>query len=80
MLLNETERHQLVAEGFLILESFIKDDRVEALRRRIAELFSEQGENAGGEFKQEPQTDRLANLVNCGEIFEEAVAEPTRNG
>lgn len=76
MMLNEAERHQLETEGFLILEDFMTPHRVEAMRLRIAELFREQGENAGGEFKQEPQTDRLANLVNCGEIFEEAIAEP----
>ncbi|QQS45831.1 MAG: phytanoyl-CoA dioxygenase family protein [Acidobacteriota bacterium] len=75
-MLNEAERHQLETEGFLILEDFMTSGRLEAMRRRIGDLFREQGDQAGGEFKQEPQTDRLANLVNCGEIFEQAIAEP----
>jgi ectoine hydroxylase-related dioxygenase (phytanoyl-CoA dioxygenase family) len=63
-------------EGLLILEDFASPLAVAGLRRRIAELFAEFGEQAGSEFKQEPGTDRLANLVNRGEVFERAIAEP----
>lgn len=76
MIISDTERRQLEVEGFLVLDDFISRERVEALRERIFELYRDQGENAGGEFKQEPETDRLANLVNCGELFEQAIAEP----
>ena len=37
-----------------------------ALRRRIDELFAEEGARAGSEFKQEPEARRLANLVDKG--------------
>lgn len=74
--LTEAERRQLDEEGILILENFAQPETVEALRRRIAEVFAQQGEQAGAEFKQEPGTDRLANLVEQGEIFEWAIAEP----
>src|SRR5215210_2453368 len=74
--LTADEIRQLDEEGLLILENFASPGRVGVLRRRISELFAEQGEQAGSEFKQEPETDRLANLVNYGEMFECAIAEP----
>ena len=74
--LTETEARQLDEEGILILENYFPPNIIEALRDRIAEVFAAQGERAGGEFRQEPGTDRLANLVEHGEIFEWAIAEP----
>jgi ectoine hydroxylase-related dioxygenase (phytanoyl-CoA dioxygenase family) len=58
------------------LENFVAPDKLASLRRRITELLAELGDRAGYEFKQEPQTDRLANLVDYGEIFRWAIAEP----
>lgn len=46
------------------------------LRRRIDELFAEEGERAGSEFKQEAGCRRLANLVDKGEVFRQVVLEP----
>ncbi len=74
--LSASEKQRLDRDGFLVLESFVEPEMVVALRRRIAELFAELGDRAGREFKQEPQTDRLANLVDHGEIFRWAIAEP----
>lgn len=74
--LTAAERRQLNEEGFLVLENFASAELLAALRRRIAEVFAEQGDQAGSEFKQEPDTDRLANLVNHGEVFERAICEP----
>lgn len=74
--LTDAERRQLDEEGILVLENFASPERVAALRSRIAELFAALGEQAGAEFKQEPDTDRLANLVNHGEVFERAIIEP----
>ncbi len=74
--LTDAEKRQLDEEGFLVLESFASAEMLSALRHRIAELFVELGDQAGSEFKQEPDTDRLANLVNYGEVFERAIAEP----
>jgi ectoine hydroxylase-related dioxygenase (phytanoyl-CoA dioxygenase family) len=62
--------------GYLVLDGFMSADLLEGLRRRIDELFAEEGQQAGSEFKQEPNARRLANLVNKGEIFERAIAQP----
>jgi hypothetical protein len=70
------ERHRLDQDGFLVLEDFVPPDDLAALRERIHRLFEELGARAGFEFKQEPQTDRLANLIDYDEIFQRAVGLP----
>jgi hypothetical protein len=62
--LSAEEKDRLDHDGFLILENFVEPGKLAALRRRITELFAELGDLAGYEFKQEPLTDRLANLVD----------------
>jgi len=49
---------------------------LERLRTRVEELFDEEGERAGSDFKQEPGARRLANLVNKGRVFEEVIVTP----
>jgi ectoine hydroxylase-related dioxygenase (phytanoyl-CoA dioxygenase family) len=39
-------------------------------------LYEAEGENAGAEFRKEPGSRRLANLVDKGEILEELIAMP----
>jgi len=63
-------------EGYLILDGLMSTELLEGLRRRVDELFAEEGARAGSEFKQEPNARRLANLVNKGGIFETAIAIP----
>ncbi|MBS1808236.1 MAG: phytanoyl-CoA dioxygenase family protein [Acidobacteria bacterium] len=74
--MSQNEKQQLDQEGYVILRDFITPERLEVLRHSIEALYAEQGERAGSEYRQEPQTRRLANLVNCGELFEQVVAEP----
>lgn len=74
--LEKDEQRMLDEEGFLVLEGFADPTLVARLRRRIEDLFALQGEQAGAEFRQEPGTDRLANLVAHGEVFEEVVQLP----
>jgi hypothetical protein len=76
VLLSEKEKRWLDTEGLLLLEAHCPAALLEALRQRIAELFVELGEQAGAEFKQEPETDRLANLMDYGELFQQVIAEP----
>ncbi len=76
LVLTDTERRQLDQEGYLVLPGLMPAELLEALRRRIEELFTEEGAQAGDEFKQEPEARRLANLVNKGHIFEEAILTP----
>lgn len=76
MTLSIDERDRLDADGYLVLENFVAPGDLATLRGRIHQLFDELGARAGFEFKQEPQTDRLANLVDYDEIFQRAVAMP----
>jgi ectoine hydroxylase-related dioxygenase (phytanoyl-CoA dioxygenase family) len=76
MSLSERERRWLDEDGFLILEDFMGGELLAALRRRVAELFAEEGEQAGREFKPEPGCRRLANLVDKGEVFRRLIALP----
>ncbi|MCU1235276.1 MAG: Phytanoyl-CoA dioxygenase, partial [Candidatus Solibacter sp.] len=75
-MLSESERRQLDEQGYLVLPGLMTPEQLAALRRRVDELFVEEGANAGGEFKQEPGARRLANLVNKGRVFEEAIMTP----
>ncbi|MBI1940011.1 MAG: phytanoyl-CoA dioxygenase family protein [Acidobacteria bacterium] len=74
--MTELEKQSLDRDGYVALEGFMNVDLLDALCRRVEELFAEEGERAGSEFKQEPQSRRLANLVDKGEIFERAIAMP----
>jgi len=75
-MLSEDDKRQLDDEGYLILEDLMSPEMLGALRERIDQLFAEEGEQAGSEFKQEPNARRLANLVNKGEIFERVIETP----
>ena len=71
--LPKSERRSLDEQGYLALPGLMPPEFLAALRRRIDELFEEEGDHAGSEFKQEPGARRLANLVNKGAIFEEVI-------
>jgi ectoine hydroxylase-related dioxygenase (phytanoyl-CoA dioxygenase family) len=70
------DRGRLDRDGYLKIDNFIGLDLLDELRQRIGQLFLSEGERAGSEFKQEEQTQRLANLVDKGEVFERAIAMP----
>ncbi len=74
--LTEQEKQQLDDEGYLILRDFVASERLATLQGTCEEIYAAQGESAGAEYRQEPQTRRLANLVNCGEIFQQVISEP----
>jgi hypothetical protein len=71
----ETERDRLEADGYLVLPGFMSARFLSALRARTAELFEEEGENAGVEFRAEPNARRLANLVAKGDVYEQLVSD-----
>ena len=70
------EKHQLDERGFVVMEALLPNAFLESLRSRVEELFQQEGENAGSEFRQEPYARRLANLVDKGEIFQKMIAYP----
>ena len=74
--MTELEKQGLDEVGYLILEHFMSAELLDLVGRRVEELFAEEGDRAGTEFKQEPQSRRLANLVNKGEVFERVIVMP----
>lgn len=74
-MLSSEQKRFLDEQGYLILPDFFDADFLAAARRRIGELFESEGDQAGSEFRAEPQTLRLANCVDKGEIFERTVSD-----
>jgi ectoine hydroxylase-related dioxygenase (phytanoyl-CoA dioxygenase family) len=70
------QKQDLNERGYTVLEKFMAPEMLEVIQRRVDELFQEEGKNAGSEFKSEPYTNRLANLVDKGEIFVQAIQMP----
>lgn len=62
-------RQQLDEQGYTVLESFIEPALLAELQTTVEDLFAAEGTAAGSEFKQEPGSRRLANLVNKGPVF-----------
>lgn len=74
--MSPAERQQIEQSGYLALPDFMSQTLLQRLRSRTEELFEIEGENAGSEFRQEPGSRRLANLVAKGRVFEEIVCMP----
>jgi ectoine hydroxylase-related dioxygenase (phytanoyl-CoA dioxygenase family) len=75
-MLSALQKQQLVDEGFLVFPGLIAPSQVARLNERVEELFAEEGENAGREFKTEAGARRIANAVDKGEVFEDAIDHP----
>lgn len=75
-MLEASERRQLDELGYLVLPGFVSSSMLAELRERVEALWAQEGEQAGSEFRHEPGTRRLANLVDKGRIFAELVAMP----
>ena len=69
-------RRQLDELGYVLLEDCMGDALLAELRERIQDLFDEEGDRAGHEFKTEEHARRLANLVDKGEVFRRAIVLP----
>jgi ectoine hydroxylase-related dioxygenase (phytanoyl-CoA dioxygenase family) len=76
MTMTEAEKQRLDEDGYLVLKDFMGAELLADLRRRVQELFVEEGTRAGAEFKQEPGSHRLANLADKGEVFRRVIALP----
>jgi ectoine hydroxylase-related dioxygenase (phytanoyl-CoA dioxygenase family) len=75
-MLSDSGRQQLDDKGYIVLPALIGGELLETLRTRIEELLAQEGAAAGSEFKQEANTQRLANLVNKGGIFQRVIETP----
>jgi ectoine hydroxylase-related dioxygenase (phytanoyl-CoA dioxygenase family) len=74
--MTEQERTQLDQQGYILLENCLDDRFLADLRARILELFEQEGDRAGHEFKTEEHARRLANLVDKGAVFRRAIVLP----
>ena len=74
--MTDAHTRQLDEEGYVLLESCIDPPMLDALRARIAEIFADEGDRAGHEFRTEAHAHRLANLVDKGEVFGRAIGLP----
>lgn len=60
---------RLDRDGFAPLPGVLNQAQLATIRARLAELLAAEGGQAGAEVHQEAGTDRLADLVNKGEMF-----------
>ena len=74
--LTAEERARLDRDGFLRIERALSPEQVDAINRRLDELLREEGEEAGKEVHKEVGTDRLADLINKGDMFLPMIAHP----
>ena len=74
--MTDEHKRQLDRDGYTVLENVMGPALLTALRTRILELFDSEGEQAGREFRTEAHAHRLANMVNKGEVFRQAIALP----
>lgn len=72
----EHHKRELAETGFTTLENYMGPVMLESMRARVDQLLAEEGASAGSEFKTEENAQRLANLVDKGEVFREAIARP----
>ena len=75
-MLTKQQQEELDSAGYVVLERYLPADTLKQVRDRVEELYAQEGENAGSEFRKEPGARRLANLVDKGAIFEKLVAMP----
>jgi ectoine hydroxylase-related dioxygenase (phytanoyl-CoA dioxygenase family) len=75
-LLSTADRQQLDELGYLVLPDFVPAPMLEAMRDRVETLWAEEGDDAGSEFRLEPGTRRLANLVDKGDVFARMIVMP----
>ena len=74
--LDAADRRQLDELGYLVLPDFVPPPMLEEMRERVEALWATEGDDAGSEFRLEPGTRRLANLVDKGDVFARMIVMP----
>jgi ectoine hydroxylase-related dioxygenase (phytanoyl-CoA dioxygenase family) len=67
---------RLDRDGYVLLPGVLNETQLTAIRARLGELMAAEGDQAGLEVHQEAGTDRLADLVNKGEMFWPCFTDP----
>jgi len=75
-MLAPSEKQQLDELGYLVLPGFVPPALLAVLRDRVEALWTEEGDDAGSEFRPEAGARRLANLVDKGTLFADIVTLP----
>ena len=76
MIMTAAQREDLDRLGYTVIEGVLDPDTLVEVREQVEYLYAAEGENAGAEFRKEPGSRRLANLVDKGKIFERLIATP----
>lgn len=75
-----SKKEELIAHldehGYVILEGALTADEVDALRKRSIELAIKEREEGGKYIYLDGKSQRVWNLVNKGQIFEEMIQHP----
>jgi len=74
--MTEDQKRRLDTDGYLVLDGLMDAALLDQVRANVERLFEIEGDQAGAEFKQEPHSRRLANMVDKGEIFERIIQTP----
>lgn len=74
--ITERERAALDRDGYLVLPEILSPAQIAAARERMDEILAEEGDRAGLEVHQEAGTERLADLVNKGSVFDVTFTHP----
>jgi ectoine hydroxylase-related dioxygenase (phytanoyl-CoA dioxygenase family) len=70
------QTRQLQQDGVLVLRGAMDAEWLEELRAAVARQLAIEGANAGAEFRKEEHAERLANLVDKGEVFRRVICHP----
>jgi ectoine hydroxylase-related dioxygenase (phytanoyl-CoA dioxygenase family) len=70
------QTQQLDEKGYMVIPNLMDPEFLRATVQRVDELYEQEGDACGSEFKQEPHSRRLANVVNKGEIFLRVINTP----
>lgn len=82
--LSPAEKTFLAQNGYLNLGKLLSDEQLAAIQQRLQALMDAEGENSGAELMDSPYirhpkeegADRLADLVNKGEVFDVFYTHP----
>lgn len=69
----DAHQTELADLGYTVLEDYMGQPMLDRMRARVEELFAIEGDAAGSEFRTEENARRLANLVDKGEVFRQAI-------
>ena len=75
-MLTDTEQSQLDEQGFILLENVITADEAEELRELSMSFARQEREASGEHVYLDDKAQRVWNLVNKGELYEQAIQHP----